>query len=145
MVLLKRLKAESVRGIPRHWNTLEFSEKGLIIFGPNGSGKSSVVDALEFAMTDESSLFDRNRTGVNWDLASPHLKHGSPDISLELTDEESTVSVKPLQNNNDLNTTFTNWLEIAKKSKFVLRRYMLLEFIVSDPAERSGPCVLEPV
>ena len=79
-MILKTLKARSVRGIPRNWPDLAIGDRGLVIYGPNGMGKSSIVDALEYAVSSNSSLFSVNRQNVNWENGAPHIRSGEPDI-----------------------------------------------------------------
>lgn len=142
MIQIKTLKANSVRGLPRHWEALHMDELGLVIYGSNGSGKSSVVDAAEYVLTNESSLFDRDRTGVNWSSASPHVRHGNPDILLEFTDGVTNYELRPNQDTTTFPPAVQSWLALARDTKFVLRRYMLLDFIEANPAPRYT--TLEP-
>jgi hypothetical protein len=142
-VKLEALKASSVRGIPRDWPKLAIGEKGLIIYGPNGVGKSSVIDAIEFVLTQQSTLFSENRQGVSWETASPHVRDGTSEITITINDNGTQRDVKSgSPHPTDLSAAACSWLEAAKKSRFVLRRHMLLRFIVRQPAGRYGQ--LEP-
>ena len=133
---LTKLHAQSVRGIPRGWPAIDICKKGLIIYGSNGTGKSSLVDALENVLINDSSLFQENRTGVNWSKAAPHVIDGSPDIKIELKGSKDTLTISNEGSFELLNDEANNWLSSARNASFILRRYMLLFFIKSEPAER---------
>lgn len=139
---LTGLKAHSVRGIPRNWPLLAIDQKGLIIYGPNGVGKSSIIDALEFALTQSSSLFPRNRLNVSWDEASPHVRHGEPEIEVVAKDNGRDVTVVPEGIPANASPAGRAWLETAREANFVLRRHMLLRFINEQPRDRYA--LLEP-
>src|SRR2546422_2265016 len=87
------LKASSVRGIPKDWPELPIKEKGLIVYGPNGVGKSSILDAIEFALSQKSTLFAENRQGVSWESASPHVLHGPTQITVVINDGGMTREI----------------------------------------------------
>jgi hypothetical protein len=142
MIQLRELKANSVRGLPRYWESLPIAELGLVIYGSNGSGKSSVVDAAEYALTNNSTLFDRDRTGVSWVSASNHIRYGAPDIVLTCSDGKTDYDIIPNQDITTFPAHVQSWLSLAQDSQFVLRRYMLLDFIEANPAPRYT--TLEP-
>jgi energy-coupling factor transporter ATP-binding protein EcfA2 len=138
---IKKLKAKSVRGLPRSWPDLEIGDKGLVVYGPNGVGKSSIVDALEFALTQRSTLFSENRLGVSWDAAASHVTDGAPDIVVEAVEGSSTYQIEP-QRTAASEPPLTQWLNAAGTASFVLRRHMLLRFITEQPRDRYT--LLEP-
>ncbi|WP_438346558.1 AAA family ATPase [Methylorubrum populi] len=127
------LTLSSLRGIPSGWPTLRVGERGLVVLGPNGAGKSSIIDGLEFAITGSSSLFPENRTGVNWTAASRHIKGGVLQVDMTLKssgrDHLLTTTAAPT-------SAVAAWLADAAKSRFVLRRHMLLKFIEGSPKDR---------
>jgi predicted ATP-dependent endonuclease of OLD family len=141
-VSLKRLVVCSVRGIPRSWPELEIGDKGLVTYGGNGVGKSSIVDALEFALSSRSSLYPVHRQQVNWDTGAPHVRDGASDISVEIAIGGQTVSFAPQQDPSELREDQREWVTTAHKATYVLRRHMLLHFIVEEP--RSRYVLLEP-
>jgi recombinational DNA repair ATPase RecF len=55
-------------------------ERGLVVYGPNGVGKSSLVDAIEFALTNDSTLYAEKRQGVNWQVGAPHIRGGRMSV-----------------------------------------------------------------
>ena len=130
------LKARSIRGIPKSWPDLPVGSKGLVIYGPNGVGKSSVVDAFEFALTRQSTLFPENRQGVSWEIAAPHIKTGPAEIAVELLDGFVKTEVGPTTDLSRLEPSVASWIKLAEGSNFVLRRHMLLRFINERPQDR---------
>lgn len=130
------LKASSVRGIPRAWPDLSVGPKRLVIYGPNGVGKSSIVDAFEFALTRQSSLFPENRQGVSWDTAAPHVKTGPGEIVIELIDGPITAEIGATVDRSKHPPSVSTWIDLAEESHFVLRRHMLLRFVNERPQDR---------
>jgi hypothetical protein len=131
---LELAEISRVRGIPVAWPALVIGERGLIVYGPNGVGKSSIIDALEATIKGRSSLFPHARAGVNWDSAAPHVRGGGPP----------SCKVHGRQNGKPQILTLGEapaaglaaWVDAASKASFVLRRYMLLEFVDAEPKER---------
>lgn len=130
---LERVEIQRLRGIPSGWPTLEFGDKGLIVYGPNGVGKSSIIDALEKTIADRSTLFRENRTGVNWETASEHVLGGPASASvygrLSGKPVKLTLGVAPPPE-------LEAWVAAGQAASFVLRRYMLLDFINAQPKPR---------
>jgi energy-coupling factor transporter ATP-binding protein EcfA2 len=140
---LVALRARSVRGIPRNWPDLPIGERGMVVYGPNGAGKSSIVDALEFGLTQRSTLYPQNRMNVSWEQGAPHVRDGAPEITLALKDDASRLTViAPGVSPDAISEEGQAWLSAAAKSSFVLRRHMLLRFINEQPRNRYG--LLEP-
>lgn len=133
---LTALKASSARGIPRDWPTLDIGEKGLVVYGPNGVGKSSIIDCLEFSLTQRSSLFEENRQGVSWEQAAPHVRHGAPGISICVKDGNTARTLTPPALPEELTPAGQEWMSAAAACSFVLRRHMLLRFITQKPKDR---------
>lgn len=141
-MLLTALQASSVRGIPRDWPDVAIGPKGLVAYGSNGVGKSSIVDAIEFGLTQQSSLFAENRAGVNWERASPHIHGGASEICLQINDGQTAHVTGPEVPKTKQPDHVREWLCDAEQSSFVLRRHMLLRFILVQPKDRYG--LLEP-
>jgi RecF/RecN/SMC N terminal domain len=139
---LKTLRARSVRGIPRTWPDVPIGPKGLVVYGPNGVGKSSIVDALEFALTSQSSLFPENRQGVSWESAAPHVRHGQPHMAVEIEESGVTTLIDSTTREEGSSSAVRDWISVARTANFVLRRHMLLRFISEQPRERYQ--LLEP-
>jgi recombinational DNA repair ATPase RecF len=132
-VKLKRVEIARLRGIPGDWPAVEIGEKGLIIYGPNGVGKSSIIDALEATIKGSSSLFAHTRAGVNWDTASPHVKGGDRSCTVHGISEGKAQAVTLGENPAP---ELSDWINAACNASFVLRRYMLLQFIDAEPRAR---------
>jgi hypothetical protein len=128
------LRVSSLRGIPRDWPEVEIGDKGLIVYGPNGVGKSSLVDALEWILTGNSTLFPENRTGVSWQTGASHVQGGP--FSICLTIKESNGAKYNLSTDSACPPEAAEWVGIAEGSSFVMRRHMLLRFIDARPQGR---------
>jgi hypothetical protein len=129
-VKLKRVEIGRVRGIPGDWPALNIGDRGLIVYGPNGVGKSSIIDAIEATVKGSSSLFPHTRAGVNWETASSHVRGGP-----RLCTVYGTLGGKPRTVTLGA-TPAPDWIEAASTASFVLRRYMLLQFIDAEPRDR---------
>ncbi|WP_454597405.1 AAA family ATPase [Qipengyuania sp. SM2507] len=132
---LDRLKIEGLRGIPRGWPPIGFSDRGLIVYGPNGSGKSSIIDGLEFALGKESSLYPEARQGVDWERGAPHIMGGPPQARIYGQHEGQLVDLSAAEHDAE---SIKSWKVAARSATYVLRRHMLLKFIVSRPSDRYG-------
>jgi ferritin-like metal-binding protein YciE/energy-coupling factor transporter ATP-binding protein EcfA2 len=104
-----------------------------VVYGPNGTGKSSIIDGIEAALEKESSLYAEKRQGVNWEKGSEHVVGGPKRAEL--------FGVVPGQEYNlttlkDAPANVVQWKQFAASSMFVLRRHMLLRFILTQPSDR---------
>ena len=134
MMKIRNIQPSSLRGVPRNWGDVPVGDRGAIIFGGNGTGKSSIVDAVEFAVTGESSLYPDNQLGVNWDLGASHVIDGDPQVSCTVEDDAGYSH--DISSGAEIPEALRDWIELARSSKFVLRRHMLLSFVMARPAER---------
>ncbi len=132
---LEKIEISRLRGIPAGWPTVPIGEKGLIVYGPNGVGKSSIIDALEAVIANRSSLFQENRAGVNWEAASQHILGGPASATVH-----GKLSAKPAQLMLGVAPAeeLKPWVTAGRAASFVLRRYMLLDFINAQPKDRYG-------
>ena len=131
---IRNIRPSSVRGIPRAWGDIPVRDRGVIILGGNGTGKSSIVDAVEIVIHGASTLFADNRWGVNWERAAPHVFGGESQVTCTLAngnDDQFEVALGA-----PVPEEVAEWVGVAKESSFVLRRHMLLNFIVARPADR---------
>lgn len=114
---------------------MTLSDKGLIVYGPNGSGKSSIIDGLEFALGKECSLYPEARQGVDWDRGGANIR-GGPALArlIGLHNGGEVNLTAPAKSNDEI----ASWKAAAQSATYVLRRHMLLKFIVSRPADRYG-------
>lgn len=132
-VRLDRLEIEALRGIPRGWPSIRIAEGGLVVYGPNGTGKSSIIDGIEAALEKASSLYEENRQGVNWDKGSEHIEGGPKRAELFCNVGGNEFNLTTLE---AAPPEVASWKDLAASSMFVLRRHMLLRFILSQPADR---------
>ena len=142
MAHLTKMRARSVRGLPRSWPDLSIAERGIVICGDNGVGKSSIVDALEHALTGDSTLYPTKRLGVSWDKGAPDVRDGDPNVWVELQTSVGPARIAADTRLQDLPEEAQRWLARARKSSFVLRRHMLVEFVNCEPSKRYSR--LEP-
>ena len=135
-MILTKLKASSVRGIPRDWPDVQIGQRGLVVYGPSGVGKSSIIDALEFGLAQDSTLFPHNRTGVSWSAAAPHVRTGDPEIAIQVEHDGATHVIAEAVPIETYPPEVREWLAMAQGASFVLRRHMLLRFIDTEPKDR---------
>lgn len=130
---LSRLEIEALRGIPRGWPSIKISDGGLVVYGPNGTGKSSIIDGVEAALEKESSLYAEKRQGVNWEKGSEHVGGGPKRAEVFGRSGGTEYNLSTL---DGAPSDIADWKETAAASMFVLRRHLLLRFILSPPADR---------
>lgn len=130
---LSRLEIEALRGIPKGWPSIRIGHGGLVVYGPNGTGKSSIIDGIEAALEKESSLYAEKRQGVNWEKGSEHVGGGPKRAELFGTSGGKEYNLTTLEG---APPEVIAWKDCAASSMFVLRRHMLLRFILSQPADR---------
>lgn len=130
---LSRLEIEALRGIPLGWPSVKISDGGLVVYGPNGTGKSSIIDGIEAALEKESSLYAEKRQGVNWEKGSEHVGGGPKRAELFGKSSGTEYNLTTLEG---ATADVAGWKNSAAASMLVLRRHMLLRFILSAPADR---------
>lgn len=131
---IKKINIRAFRGIPDLELALE--GKSLLLQGDNETGKSSIVEAIEFFFTGKVSRLEGVR-GLSLRRHGPHVNFTPDDVNVVITFDPGNVS---------LGRTFTSapsppalledYFQITQKGTFILRRSQILEFIVSQPAER---------
>lgn len=133
-VKIKQINIHAFRGIPDL--ELEIERKSLLLRGENGTGKSSIVEAIEFFFTGKVSHLEGVR-GLSLRRHGPHINFTPDDVNVIITFDPGNIS---------LDRTFTSapsppalledYFQITQKGTFILRRSQILEFIMSQPAER---------
>ncbi len=123
MVHISKLTVKGFKSFPQKQVTVSL-EPGLnVITGPNGSGKSNIIDAIRFAMGENSakSLRQNSMTGLIYDpgtgateLARVSVTFENDDRSLAV-DEDRVTIVRELKPNGD-NSYFINGRKIARNS-----------------------------
>lgn len=133
-IKIKKVHIRAFRGIPEL--ELELNGKSLLLQGENGTGKSSIVEAIEFFFTGEVSRLEGIK-GLSLRRHGPHVNFTHDDVNVEITFDPGNVSL-----NRDFSSTpspldqFNDYFQITQKGTFILRRSQILEFIMSQPAER---------
>lgn len=133
-IRIKKISIHAFRGIPEL--ELEIDEKSLLLRGENGTGKSSIVEAIEFFFTGEVSHLERVQ-GLSLRRHGPHVNFTPDDVKVEMIFNPSNISL----NRNFASVPsppgqFNDYFQITQKGTFILRRSQILEFIMSQPAER---------
>lgn len=133
-VKIKKINIYAFRGIPDL--ELELEGKSLLLRGENETGKSSIVEAIEFFFTGKVSRLEGIQ-GLSLRRHGPHVNFTPDDVNVVITFDPGNIS---------LGRTFTSapsplalledYFQITQKGTFILRRSQILEFIISQPAER---------
>ncbi len=133
-VKIKAINIHAFRGVPDL--NLELDGKSLLLQGENGTGKSAIVEAIEFFFTGKISHLEGIR-GISLQRHGPHVNFEPDDVSVGITFDPGSIS---------LNRTFASapsppdqlkdYFQITQKGTFILRRSQILEFIMSQPADR---------
>ncbi|PNR92107.1 hypothetical protein HWHPT5561_06040 [Petrotoga sp. HWH.PT.55.6.1] len=133
-VKIKKINIKAFRGIPDL--ELELNGKSLLLRGENGTGKSSIVEAIEFFFTGKVSHLEGIQ-GLSLKRHGPHVNFKPDDMNVEITFNPGNISL----NRNFTSVPsppnqFSDYFHITQKGTFILRRSQILEFIMSQPAER---------
>jgi len=133
-VKIKKISIHAFRGIPDL--ELELERKSLILRGENGTGKSSIVEAIEFFFTRRISSLEGVR-GLSLRRHGPHVNFTPDDVNIEITFDPGNISLSRTFASEPLPLTqLESYFQITQKGRFILRRSQILEFIMSQPAER---------
>lgn len=133
-VKIKKININAFRGIPDL--ELENDGKSLLLRGENGTGKSSIVDAIEFFFTGKISHLEGIR-GLSLRRHAPHVNFTPNDVNVEITFNPGNVSLyRTFTSEPSPPNHFNDYFQMTQKGTFILRRSQILEFIMSQPAER---------
>lgn len=131
---LKTLIIKAFRGIPDL--ELNLDGKSEIIRGDNGSGKSSLVDAIEFFFTGSLSSL-KGTQGLSFERHAPHVSFSPDKVSVTVYFDPGNISLsRTITSPPTQPPVLKSYFEIAQKGTCILRRAQLLEFIISQPADR---------
>ena len=131
---IKKIDIHAFRGIPDL--ELELEGKSLLLRGENETGKSSIVEAIEFFFTGKVSHLEGVR-GLSLRLHGPHVNFTPDDVNVVITFDPGNVSLgRTLTSAPSPPALLEDYFQITQKGAFILRRSQILEFIVSQPAER---------
>jgi len=130
---IEEIEISCFRGIIS--SELKLNGKSLLIQGDNGTGKSSFVDAIEYFFTGEVDHLMGTR-GLSITRHAPHVKCSKRNsrIGIKLINEEMVEREfgKSINKPKELENYFIS----MEEQKFILHRLEILEFILSQPAER---------
>jgi len=131
---IKKLTIEAFRGIP--YLELDLEGKSLLLRGDNGTGKSSIVDAIEFFFSGKVSHLEGVQ-GLSLQRHGPHVSFSTSNVSIGITFDPGNITLtRSFAARPACPPQFAQYFEVAQTGSFILRRAQILEFIVSQPAER---------
>lgn len=131
---IKKIEIRAFRGIPEV--ELELEGKSLLVRGENGTGKSSIVDAVEFFFTGKVSHLEGVR-GLSLQRHGPHRNFKPEDINISITFDPGEVHrERTLASVPSVPRELQDYFAVTQKGTFILRRSQLLNFIMSQPADR---------
>jgi chromosome segregation protein len=123
LVHISKVTVKGFKSFPQKQVTVNL-ELGLnVITGPNGSGKSNIIDAIRFAMGENSakSLRQNSMTGLIYDPGTGATELARVSVTFEngdramAVDEDRVTVVRELKPNGD-NSYFINGRKIARNS-----------------------------
>lgn len=143
---LQTLKIQNFRGIKGEY-TFEPDRGNAIIVGPNGSGKSSLLEAINYLLTNNIRQLDRPGMGsvnkeeiirnVNADgdcVVSATFEDESADDSVDVQRSVDDSRLDPPQ--EDLPNSLHHIIETAQQGQHLLTRDDLLDLIITQPKSR---------
>lgn len=136
MAKLQGIGVSGIRGFPNSWSSIAIGAQGLVVYGDNGTGKSSIVDALEYLLSPEVTLFSENRKGVCWDDAVQHVRCKSYGAFAIVKSNGNDYKIGSSIDIKSLPKDIQDFIYYAKASKFVFRRHKLISFIANQPKDR---------
>ncbi|MFD1641788.1 AAA family ATPase [Halohasta litorea] len=143
---LEKLDIKNFRGIKGSY-TFEPEGNNAIIVGPNGSGKSSILEAINYLLTNRISQLDREgMKNVKKQNVIPNIDAtGDCAVSgvFKHAEDENQASVTRLVNSNDLEPpkedlpfSLQRTIDTALQGQHILTRDDLLDLIIAQPGSR---------
>jgi len=143
---LERLGIENFRGVKGSY-TFEPEGNNAIIVGPNGSGKSSILEAINFLLTNDIRQLDREgmKSVRKQDVIPNVHANGDCVVSGVFTDnkrdtrvsvERSTDSTELEPPEGDLPDSLQRTIDTALQGQHILTRDDLLDLIIAQPSSR---------
>lgn len=131
---VKGIRIRAFRGIP--YLEIPLEGKSLVIKGENGTGKSSIVEAIEFFFGGRVEHLEGMR-GVSLHKHGPHVLFGANDVEVGLSFDPGNVILQRTMKEPPVPPQqLASIFDAAKGGTYILRRFQVLEFVESDPAER---------
>jgi len=143
---LERLDIKNFRGVKGSY-TFEPEGNNAIIVGPNGSGKSSILEAINFLLTNDIRQLDREgMKSVRKQDVIPNVDaNGDCVVSgvFRDTERDTRVSVERSTDSTDLEppkedlpTPLQRTIDTALQGQHILTRDDLLDLIIAQPSSR---------
>ncbi len=131
---IKKIDIKAFRGIPEL--EINLNGKGLILKGDNGTGKSSIVDAIEFFFLGRVNHLEGVQ-GISLQRHAPHISYKPDDVKVTLTlDPGGIVLERTFKRQPEYPKQLAEYFAVTQTGVYILRRAQVLEFIISQPAER---------
>jgi DNA repair exonuclease SbcCD ATPase subunit len=131
---IKALQIEGFRGIPKC--DIPINGKSVVLKGENGSGKSSIVDALELFFTGKISHLEGIQ-GLSLPKHATHVNFKPDDVCIKVTFDPGDICLScSLSSTPRFPPPLSLFLNNAQRGVFILRRFQILNFIASQPADR---------
>lgn len=143
---IERLGVENFRGVR---GTYEFEPDGdnAIIVGPNGSGKSSILEAINYLLTNKVGQLSQEGMGkvakkdvipnvdADGDCAvSGVFANGDSNSSVEVVRAFDSNGLEPSE--DALPDSLQQTFDIARQGQHILTRADLLDLIIAQPGSR---------
>ena len=94
------------------------------------------MEAIEFFFTGKISHLEGVR-GLSLQRHGPHVNFNANDVRVEITFNPGNISLnRNFESAPSKPEQFNDYFQITQKGTFILRRSQILEFIMSQPAER---------
>ncbi len=135
LIKIKGIEINAFRGIPEL--QLNLDGRNLLIKGGNGTGKSSIVDAIEFFFRGKVSHLEGVQS-LSLVKHGPHKNFGPEDIDIKVEFNPGNILLNRTYDSEPTPPPeFEQYFRVAQEGVFTLRRAKVLEFINSQPRERS--------
>ena len=133
-IKIKRIGIKALKGIPDL--ELEIDGKNLLLKGENASGKSSIVDAIEYFFSGGIKSLE-GVSGLSMKKHAPHINSTPNDIRVELSFNPGDIRLyRTFSDNPTPPPSLENYFRTPLQGTFILRRFQILEFIISKPSDR---------
>jgi len=133
-IKIKNIEITAFRGI--HYLELPLDGKSLLLKGENGTGKSSIVEALELFFTGGVQSL-KGIEGLSLQNHGPHVHYRPSDVNIHIQFDPGNILLnRTFSENPQPPESFKDYFNIASNGIFILRRTQILNFIISQPAQR---------
>lgn len=143
---LEKLTIENFRGV-RGTYSFEPGASNAIIVGPNGSGKTSILEAINYLLTNEIRQLDRDgMKSVKKQDVIPNIdadgdcvvtgvfKDAENDTQVSVKRSTDSTNLEPQK--EDLPQSLQRTIDTALQGQHILTRDDLLDLIIAQPSSR---------